>query len=543
MKVFSHIFSIAIILIMIVCCIMIPVLDMPFIGSDRDELLSYSDGWTYADGTAADLGKLRNERSFELIHKVEQGNEDVSLCLLSKNINFTVYLDDERIYDFHPEVLALFGYSYGRYAHSIKLPYRSGSEELRIIAEPSYADGTECFKEIYLDRSGQYYVWLINRYFISFMICVLVAFIGLCLFIVGLVYTVKQENRLQTMSLGLLAVLSGIWESTETPILQIMTQNSAACHFANYLCLMFLPIPAVYLIASLTGFPRKGGIRIVESLVALNFSIQLICNFAGVGDYHVLLTASHVMIVTAVLICIYMIVRSVKSGKAGRKKFFTVVIAFSALAISGIIDILLYYKGNTYGMIFMFGILIFVLYLGYYEVLELLEITEQSTHAKEYHKLAYTDGLTGLENRLSFGEYEQAISKETNADYLIVQFDVNGLKTVNDKYGHSEGDKHILAAADTIERSFGSIGRVFRTGGDEFIAIIPESKRNEYERALEVFGDRIATYNRDSKPPFELSIAHGMAEYKAGDKLINAEVLADNLMYENKKELKSRLSL
>ncbi len=83
------------------------------------------------------------------------------------------------------------------------------------------------------------------------------------------------------------------------------------------------------------------------------------------------------------------------------------------------------------------------------------------------------DELTGLNNRHSFEETLKTLeSKAIRDDLVLVSMDVNSLKETNDKYGHGEGDKLLKGAADCMKDTIGKFGNVYRTGGDEFVAII-----------------------------------------------------------------------
>ena len=74
-------------------------------------------------------------------------------------------------------------------------------------------------------------------------------------------------------------------------------------------------------------------------------------------------------------------------------------------------------------------------------------------------------------------EMEVLQSKAEPRSYLAV--DINGLKEVNDTFGHEAGDQLIIGAANCIERAFGDYGKVFRTGGDEFIVLLTEDIPDE----------------------------------------------------------------
>ena len=100
---------------------------------------------------------------------------------------------------------------------------------------------------------------------------------------------------------------------------------------------------------------------------------------------------------------------------------------------------------------------------------------------------AYLDALTGLENRTAYEEciarLEERIRSGT-AQFALAVFDVNGLKEINDNYGHEEGDRAIIAVSDAIRTVFLE-ARKFRIGGDEYVVILegdtstltPELKR------------------------------------------------------------------
>ncbi|MBQ9459457.1 MAG: GGDEF domain-containing protein [Oscillospiraceae bacterium] len=102
---------------------------------------------------------------------------------------------------------------------------------------------------------------------------------------------------------------------------------------------------------------------------------------------------------------------------------------------------------------------------------------------------ANTDAMTGFYNRRA---YEEEIKKQGAAEpeLVYISVDLNGLKTTNDTLGHDAGDRLICAAAECMKHSFGSCGKLYRIGGDEFVALIRcdgqrlETLRAEYEQSL-----------------------------------------------------------
>ncbi len=100
---------------------------------------------------------------------------------------------------------------------------------------------------------------------------------------------------------------------------------------------------------------------------------------------------------------------------------------------------------------------------------------------KEYKKKALTDELTGLGNRAAYEAELEDIVMECDKDKIppsnltILAMDVNGLKYVNDTFGHSAGDGYIIGAASCLKQTVGNYGHIYRTGGDEFMAIVRQT--------------------------------------------------------------------
>lgn len=179
---------------------------------------------------------------------------------------------------------------------------------------------------------------------------------------------------------------------------------------------------------------------------------------------------------------------------------------------------------------------IFILFLNFY--MEMTQAMMQEAERNSLIKSAYTDELTRLHNRRYCMEYMHDLEEKEASDYTVICFDLNNLKTVNDTYGHGKGDVLIKNAADVLRETFGDHGVVARMGGDEFICVIPIADREKIGEMMEQFQANIRRKNRQMKD-LHLSVACGFAMGKESDKGIEKVYqMADNRMYENKKEMK-----
>ena len=150
---------------------------------------------------------------------------------------------------------------------------------------------------------------------------------------------------------------------------------------------------------------------------------------------------------------------------------------------------------------------------------------------------AYKDVLTGLENRNAYLEYVDQLNEKIVCGeckgFTVAMFDINGLKDINDREGHDNGDGIILKSADILKRTFGS-DRIFRIGGDEFVVIIDHSAADDghffddYERV--VLGETAGDQNR-------VIMSKGFAVFddSCDRKYRDTFERADRSMYENKK--------
>ena len=98
-----------------------------------------------------------------------------------------------------------------------------------------------------------------------------------------------------------------------------------------------------------------------------------------------------------------------------------------------------------------------------------------------YVQQSRLDALTGCLDRKSFYHDEKKFGKSINA---VINIDMNGLKLINDKQGHHEGDKAILFVSNVIEDSTGKNAYVYRMGGDEFTVVIVNGSESEVQNII-----------------------------------------------------------
>lgn len=141
-------------------------------------------------------------------------------------------------------------------------------------------------------------------------------------------------------------------------------------------------------------------------------------------------------------------------------------------------------------------------------------ITERKTIEKRLRYLSEVDILTNLYNRYSFEEKVKELDKEEYFPLGIIMGDVNGLKIVNDTFGHLEGDKLLINTANILKEICDPNKYIFRWGGDEFMILMPNSDEKKCVDIMRKINKRCREIQYDF---IQINIALGQAVKKSID--------------------------
>lgn len=237
-----------------------------------------------------------------------------------------------------------------------------------------------------------------------------------------------------------------------------------------------------------------------------------------------------------VYLAISVIAAIVALSKMGSRRNRYAAVFFYSIApvLTGLAQFL-YPDGPFYSMGYFFGCFIIHIFVVVKERDLLLQL-QSHRRLSAQTKLANNDELTSLLNRHA---YEVAMTQHqiapSDSNFAYIAMDINGLKVVNDTLGHKAGDELIKGATDCMRICLGSYGKIYRTGGDEFVAIIHASER-ELEFILNDLDEK--TLNWHGELVSNLSISVGAATKREFPNYPIAElaVVADERMYAAKNE-------
>jgi diguanylate cyclase (GGDEF)-like protein len=138
----------------------------------------------------------------------------------------------------------------------------------------------------------------------------------------------------------------------------------------------------------------------------------------------------------------------------------------------------------------------------------ILDVTEKKKAEEELKRISFTDILTNLYNRTYFEEKANELFSEEYFPIGVIMGDANGLKLVNDTLGHSQGDELLKLIAKVLNDVCRDGELIFRTGGDEFVILVPNTTDYECENIIKRILKQSKSYRHDL---IDISIALGSA--------------------------------
>ena len=184
-------------------------------------------------------------------------------------------------------------------------------------------------------------------------------------------------------------------------------------------------------------------------------------NYYQHGSLYILYASMYIGIM--VFVAWQFLLYSLRFKSSNRLSLYLIVL----FLIAGIAVQEIYGAQIVYAALAMGSILLFIHNNEYNQQVSDIKISEQQS-------LLETDALTGMKSRYAYNEALNAMSEPESVpnDAAVFMIDINGLKQVNDHHGHNAGDELIRGTAQCIAEVFSPYGECYRTGGDEFVAIL-----------------------------------------------------------------------
>jgi diguanylate cyclase (GGDEF)-like protein len=170
-------------------------------------------------------------------------------------------------------------------------------------------------------------------------------------------------------------------------------------------------------------------------------------------------------------------------------------------------------------------------------------IVDRQQAENALRNLTLIDDLTGLYNHRGFfnlAEHQLKTARRARQSSLLIYADLDGLKTINDTFGHSEGSRAITRTAEILRKSFRDSDVISRLGGDEFAILVGNVTNDGKETLIGRLEENFRVASNQSADGYALSLSVG-AVFIAHDSSLSIEQLiiaADTSMYDGKRSKK-----
>jgi two-component system, cell cycle response regulator len=170
---------------------------------------------------------------------------------------------------------------------------------------------------------------------------------------------------------------------------------------------------------------------------------------------------------------------------------------------------------------------------------------ERSQLQRELMIMAHMDELTGLYNRrgfLALAQQQLKIASRTNRGTLLFFIDIDGMKLINDNFGHKSGDKALIETSKILRQSFRESDIIARIGGDEFVVMAIEINDAFFDTIIKRINEKVELFNKRTSNHFIISLSIGVTHINIQSTASIEELIAaaDSAMYIQKKEKKSK---
>ena len=344
--------------------------------------------------------------------------------------------------------------------------------------------------------------------------------------------------------IGFFALVIASWSIGYTGDIIQVSMNHRVNYLVEHVSIFLSPCALELLVV---GFRRNKvhgwrwlGLCVIFTFSSLLFVVATILHFFGIAKYGELLPIFHLSVILGIVFALLPgVIYSKKDGLPD--KIFA--IGFVFYSVTCLIEVITYivtkilFDGNVERYpIIPIGVLAFLLSLVISYAVYLQKSVADRAEKYVLAAIAYRDSLTGLYNRAKC-EMIFDVMNSSASDFAIISIDLNGLKKVNDAYGHQQGDELIKSFAGVLHRAFAGYGTSIRMGGDEFVVIVRQEHLNDIEKCV----NKLLELQKaeSEKLPIPLKFSMGMAtqsEVRSNAYAVYRE--ADHRMYAEKRKSK-----
>ncbi len=449
-----------------------------------------------------------------------------------------VFVNDEPIYSYGTSNVADNSFLGNGYCF-VELPADLQGKILKIRYILNEKNAITDIGRITLEPTSDARMVFANKNATSVYMNAFVLVFGLALVAIGFSVRADGKDNLSLILIGIFSALIGHWSNCQGKIYQIFSDSLTKISTQEFLCIYTAPIPlAVFIWSKIKdeGGWREVVLRIVMAVFTVFDVFAIILHLTNIVRFPQSLLAYHIFGVLGIGAISVAGIFKVRKEKTSDK---IVILAFGEITAAALLDLIRLHMQRIFlpskdiivEVSFLpIGAILLVTMLTASHLFSLYEKVLSHAERDALTKLAYHDPLTGIYNRAKANERFKELEAKDSV-YALVNFDVNGLKYVNDNFGHDEGDNLLKKVAELIEKNFSEIGTGYRMSGDEFLCVIDPAGIFTVKQAADRFKKDLKEASKNSK--YVLSVSYGIAYKNSSDDKSVQEIYAeaDEKMY------------
>lgn len=516
-----------------------------------DNIYIFSKNWRYIiDDEILEYKNLPINSDFKktiiLKNTIPQNIKGSYLYMYYYNYYYDIYIDDEKI--FSNSINAKNIKSFNSVGHGFdEIPlddsYFGKTIEIKINFPNVYHSGK--IYAPYIATGIDFSNYLFKNSYVSIIGTSFIMLIGILLLILFLVINKKNKDKSKInikflINLSFILIYSALLFICENKFIIF-----SFIHTKNLLIILYFLMP---LMISLTYSFFKNSLN--KNIISLKI-LTIICTIYIIIRF--ILDINYILyffdfkfiyyyfyIATISITILNVIIENTKIRHNQGNNYIRETIMLLTIIFDIILDgFLITTKNSTYSNEFaVITLTISSLFLYIHAIVIINNNISEQEYLQYYKDLATIDTMTNLYNKSSFmndiSMYNLNIIESTVKPIIII-FDIDNMKKINDFYGHKSGDDAIITTAQLLKKIFIN-SKIYRLGGDEFACLYPYAKINDEQNIIEYIKDfQNEILNISKQKSYDFNVSFGYAIFNYTDNNLNSTLnRADMNMYKNK---------
>lgn len=364
----------------------------------------------------------------------------------------------------------------------------------------------------------------------------IILFVGvLCLMLHSIGWMRRSSQAKNSfLFVGLFALSIASWSLCQSGFLQFLLPSGPALYLIDFFSFYLFPACFNLFVASICKGRSETAFCTFSALYLLESLVSSILQFAGVFDMFELLRMGHATMAVNVFFVFCLLHLEIKHERNEMARDFRlplyVVMLFAAC------ELVTYYLRDFRETSYFIplGTIVFIVMLASRLVSQYFQGILEEQKMAYFKKLANTDMLTEVFNRNAYENHLKDLEQQELElqSTCIILFDINNMKEINDHYGHECGDQALKVCCRCILSAFGTEGKCYRIGGDEFVYMC--HGRSDIAQRAARFSEIVRHEARDLSFPFNVAV--GYSSYRPDEDRALRDVIrrSDEMMYKNK---------